>query len=201
MPKLVTGLAAPLPQSNVDTDVIMPKRFLITITREGLAEGTFADLRFDDTGVDRPNFILNKEPWNKATILVVGDNFGCGSSREHAVWGLNQLGITAIIGTSFAGIFYDNARKNGLALPIVTPDALARLMELASGDDGLDILIDIEQLKITAGDFSAPFQMDAATQSSLIRGEDDTLNSLNYSDDIRAYESTLSDSMRVSVLK
>ena len=201
MPKLVTGLAAPLPQSNVDTDVIMPKRFLITITREGLAEGAFADLRFDDTGVDRPNFILNKEPWNKATILVVGDNFGCGSSREHAVWGLNQLGITAIIGTSFAGIFYDNARKNGLALPIVTPDALARLMELASGDDGLDILIDIEQLKITAGDFSAPFQMDAATQSSLIRGEDDTLNSLNYSDDIRAYESTLSDSMRVSVLK
>jgi 3-isopropylmalate/(R)-2-methylmalate dehydratase small subunit len=111
------------------------------------------------------------------------------------------LGITAIIGTSFAGIFYDNARKNGLALPIVTPGALARLMELASGDDGLDILIDIEQLKITAGDFSASFQMDAATQSSLIRGEDDTLNSLNYSDDIRAYESTLSDSMRVSVLK
>ncbi|MDB4558865.1 3-isopropylmalate dehydratase small subunit [Amylibacter sp.] len=201
MPKLVTGLAAPLPLSNVDTDVIMPKRFLITITREGLAEGAFADLRFDDTGSNRPNFILNKEPWNNATILVVGDNFGCGSSREHAVWGLNQFGITAIIGTSFAGIFYDNARKNGLVLPIVTPDALTTLMELASGDKAVDIQIDIERLKITAGDFNAPFQMDAATQSSLIRGEDDTLNSLNYSDDIRAYESTLSDLMRISVLK
>ncbi len=201
MPKLVTGLAAPLPLSNVDTDVIMPKRFLITITREGLAEGTFADLRIDDTGANRPDFVLNKDPWNEATVLVVGDNFGCGSSREHAVWGLNQLGITAIIGTSFAGIFYDNARKNGLTLPIVTPEAHATLMELASGDKGVDILIDIEQLKITAGDFSAPFQMDAATQSSLIKGEDDTLDSLNYSDNIRAYENTLSDAMRVSVLK
>ena len=119
MPKLVIGLAAPLPLSNVDTDVIMPKRFLITITREGLAEGAFADLRFDDTGANRPDFVLNKEPWNEAAILVVGDNFGCGSSREHAVWGLNQLGITAIIGTSFAGIFYDNARKNDLTLSLI----------------------------------------------------------------------------------
>lgn len=92
MPRTVTGLAAPLPLANVDTDVIMPKRFLITITREGLADGTFADLRFDDTGKPRPDFVLNKPPLDKATILIVGDNFGCGSSREHAVWGMAQLG-------------------------------------------------------------------------------------------------------------
>ena len=115
----IKGIAAPLPLANVDTDVIMPKRFLITITREGLADGTFADLRFDNTGEKRPEFILNKAPWKQANILVVGDNFGCGSSREHAVWGMRQLGINACIGTGFAGIFYDNARKNGLALPIV----------------------------------------------------------------------------------
>ncbi|MFK7902488.1 MAG: 3-isopropylmalate dehydratase small subunit [Nitratireductor sp.] len=201
MSKIVAGLAAPLPLSNVDTDVIMPKRFLITITREGLAEGTFADLRFDDKGAIRPDFVLNKKPWNRATILIVGDNFGCGSSREHAVWGLNQLGITAIIGTGFAGIFYDNARKNGLALPIVTPEAQATLMELASGKNGVEIQIDIEQLKITTGDFNADFQMDSATQSSLITGSDDTLDSLNYSDNIRDFENRLSDTMRVSVLK
>lgn len=201
MPKLVSGLAAPLPLSNVDTDVIMPKRFLITITREGLADGTFADLRFDDTGAIRPDFVLNKKPWNKAVILVVGDNFGCGSSREHAVWGLNQLGITAIIGTSFAGIFYDNARKNGLALPIITPEAHATLMELVSNDSGIAIQVDIENMMIIAGDFSTAFQMDTATQSSLIKGEDDTLNSLNYSDAIREYENRLSETMRVSVLK
>ena len=88
MMKTITGIAAPLPLANVDTDVIMPKRFLITITREGLADGTFADLRFDADGQKRPDFILNKAPWTQATILVVGDNFGCGSSREHAVWGM-----------------------------------------------------------------------------------------------------------------
>ena len=88
MNKSITGIVAPLPLANVDTDVIMPKRFLITITREGLADGTFADLRFDNSGQQRPEFILNKAPWKQATILVVGDNFGCGSSREHAVWGM-----------------------------------------------------------------------------------------------------------------
>ncbi len=131
MTKTIKGVAAPLPLANVDTDVIMPKRFLITITREGLADGTFADLRFDNAGGPRPDFILNKTPWTKANILVVGDNFGCGSSREHAVWGMRQLGIDACIGTSFAGIFYDNARKNGLALPIVSPETRDLLLQVA----------------------------------------------------------------------
>lgn len=201
MPKIITGHAAPLPLANVDTDVIMPKRFLVTITREGLAEGTFADLRFDDAGNPRPDFILNKRPWDKATILIVGDNFGCGSSREHAVWGMTQLGFTAAIGTGFAGIFYDNARKNGLTLPIVTPEVRDQLMTLASDPNGGGITIDIETRTITTGKHTFPFQMDAATQSALIRGGDDTLDTLDYADAIRAFEARLTDKMRVSVIK
>ncbi len=199
MPKQVTGLAAPLPLANVDTDVIMPKRFLITITREGLADGVFADLRFDDAGDIRPEFILNRKPWNVATILVVGDNFGCGSSREHAVWGLNQLGITAVIVTGFAGIFYDNARKNGLALPIVTADERDRLLALAQ--QGIEVAVDIENCVITAGDFSTSFQMDAATQMALVEGRDDILDSLEYSEAIRGYEEAFGEKMKVSVIK
>ena len=201
MPKIVTGLAAPLPLANVDTDVIMPKRFLITITREGLADGTFADLRFDEAGDTRPDFVLNKAPWSKAAILIVGDNFGCGSSREHAVWGLRQLGIDACIGTGFAGIFYDNARKNGLALPIVSHEARDALLQLAGREDGVEVTIDIEGRTITAGELSIPFEMDDATRSGLINGADDTLDTLAYADAIRTYESKLGDGMRVSVIK
>lgn len=201
MPKTISGLSAPLPLANVDTDVIMPKRFLITITREGLADGTFADLRFDEAGNIRPDFILNQTPWSKATILIVGDNFGCGSSREHAVWGMRQLGIEACIGTSFAGIFFDNARKNGLALPIVTPEARDALLQLASDKDGAEVSINIEQREIAAGDMIIPFQMDDATQSALIRGGDDTLDTLTYADAILAYEAGLDEGMHVSVIK
>ena len=201
MPKTISGIAAPLPLANVDTDVIMPKRFLITITREGLADGTFADLRFDEAGQARPDFILNQSPWSSATILIVGDNFGCGSSREHAVWGMRQLGITACIGTGFAGIFFDNARKNGLALPVVPPDARDALLQIAAHPQGATISIDIENRQIAAADVTVPFQMDDATQSALIRGGDDTLDTLTHADAIRAFEAGLTDKMRVSVLK
>ncbi|RLJ51561.1 3-isopropylmalate/(R)-2-methylmalate dehydratase small subunit [Litoreibacter meonggei] len=201
MPKTIKGHAAPLPLANVDTDVIMPKRFLITITREGLADGTFADLRFDDAGAPRPDFILNQTPWNKATILIVGDNFGCGSSREHAVWGMAQLGFTAAIGTGFAGIFYDNARKNGLALPIVTPEVRDQLMTLAADPDGGEFCINIETRTITASNITVPFQIDGATQNALIRGGDDTLDTLEYAETIRAFEAGLTDKMRVRVIK
>lgn len=201
MPATVSGLAAPLPLSNVDTDVIMPKRFLITITREGLADGTFADLRFDEAGKQRPDFVLNQTPWLKATILIVGDNFGCGSSREHAVWGMRQLGIKACIGTGFAGIFFDNARKNGLALPVITAEDRDALLQLAGTENGIEISIDIEHRNITAGDMTLPFQMDDATQAALIRGGDETLDTLEYADAIRAFENGLTDSMRVSVIK
>lgn len=201
MTKTIKGIAAPLPLANVDTDVIMPKRFLITITREGLGNGTFADLRFDSAGEQRPEFILNKSPWTRASILVVGDNFGCGSSREHAVWGMRQLGINACIGTGFAGIFYDNARKNGLALPVVSPSTRDLLLQFASDASGNEVSIDLERRTITAADISAPFEMGDATQTALIRGRDDTLDSLKHAGAIRDYEAELKSEMRVSVIK
>lgn len=201
MPKTVSCLAAPLPLANVDTDVIMPKRFLITITREGLADGTFADLRFDEAGNIRPDFVLNQAPWSKASILIVGDNFGCGSSREHAVWGMRQLGIEACIGTGFAGIFFDNARKNGLALPIVSAEVRDALMHMAGNQNGTEIAIDIERRVIEAGEMIVPFEMDDATRASLIRGGDDTEDSLEYADAIRAFEAGLGGGKRVSVIK
>ena len=201
MTKIITGIGAPLPLANVDTDVIMPKRFLVTITREGLADGTFADLRFDNMGNQRSDFVLNKEPWKKATILIVGDNFGCGSSREHAVWGMRQLKIEACIGTSFAGIFYDNARKNGLALPIVSEEVRDSLLQFSSNTNGAEISIELSRRIIIAGDLSANFEMDDATLTSLIRGSDDTLDSLEYTDQISAFEAGLDDKMRVRVIK
>ena len=201
MTKTIKGIAAPLPLTNVDTDVIMPKRFLITITREGLADGTFADLRFDNVGQQRPEFILNNAPWTQATILVVGDNFGCGSSREHAVWGMRQLEIDACIGTGFAGIFYDNARKNGLALPVVSPETRDALLQFASNTSGAEISIDLDSRTITAGEISVPFEMDDATRTSLIRGRDDTLDSLEHAGAIRDFEAGLDDRMRLSVIK
>ena len=201
MTKIITGIGAPLPLANVDTDVIMPKRFLVTITREGLADGTFADLRFDNMGKQRSDFVLNKEPWKKATILIVGDNFGCGSSREHAVWGMRQLKIEACIGTSFAGIFYDNARKNGLALPIVSEEVRDSLLQFSSNTNGAEISIELSRRIIIAGDLSANFEMDDATLTSLIRGRDDTLDSLEYTDQISAFEAGLDDKMRVRVIK
>ncbi|WP_299138388.1 3-isopropylmalate dehydratase small subunit [uncultured Tateyamaria sp.] len=199
MPRTLNGLAAALPLANVDTDVIMPKRFLVTITREGLADGALADLRFDETGKKHPDFVLNKPPWNNASILIVGDNFGCGSSREHAVWGLMQYGVHAIIGTSFAGIFFDNARKNGLALPIVTPDIRDRLLALADHPDGLHITIDITARQLSHGNETLDFTMDDATRAALLEDRDDTLDSLKHADAIRQFEVGLTETMRVTV--
>ena len=201
MNKIIKGIAAPLTLANVDTDVIMPKRFLITITREGLADGTFADLRFDAAGQKRQDFILNKTPWTQATILVVGDNFGCGSSREHAVWGMRQLKIDACIGTGFAGIFYDNARKNSLALPVVSSEVRDSLLQFSNDPNGGKISINLEHRMITAGEISAPFEMDDATRIALIRGRDDTLDTLSYASAIRGFETGLDEKMRVSVIK
>lgn len=201
MPDQVKGLMAAFPQPNVDTDVIMPKRFLITITREGLADGTLADLRFDEENIKRPEFVLNQSPWTAASILVVGDNFGCGSSREHAVWGLMQLGIKGVIGTGFAGIFYDNARKNGLALPIVSPKVRDELLRIARDPETGDCTIDITNRQITVGSQHHPFDMDDATRTSLLEDSDDTLDSLKLAQSIRAYETKLTENMRVSVIQ
>ncbi|MCP4207481.1 MAG: 3-isopropylmalate dehydratase small subunit [Shimia sp.] len=201
MPDQVNGLMAAFPQPNVDTDVIMPKRFLITITREGLADGTLADLRFDEENNKRPEFVLNQPPWTEASILVVGDNFGCGSSREHAVWGLMQLGIRGVIGTGFAGIFYDNARKNGLALPIVSTRVRDDLLRIARDPEAGDCTIDITNRQITVGSQHHLFDMDDATRAALLEGRDDTLDSLKLAQSIRAYETKLTEKMRVNVIQ
>ena len=174
---------------------------MITISREGLADGTFADLRFDAAGQKRQEFILNKTPWTQATILVVGDNFGCGSSREHAVWGMRQLKIDACIGTGFAGIFYDNARKNGLALPVVSPEVRDLLLQFSDNQSGAEISINLERRMIAAGESSVPFEMDDATRIALIRGRDDTLDTLSYASAIREFETGLDEKMRISVIK
>ncbi|MGH1484453.1 MAG: 3-isopropylmalate dehydratase small subunit [Geminicoccales bacterium] len=197
----IEGRAAPLPLANIDTDVIMPKRFLLTITREGLADGTLADLRFDEQGAARPDFILSKPPWTETSILVAGDNFGCGSSREHAVWGLSQLGIKAVISTGFAGIFYDNARKNGLTLPIVEPTARDRLLELSGDADAAPFQIDIEARTINVAAETFSFEMDDATRQALLDGRDDTLDTLKLAHNIQAYEQTLSSKQWVKVIK
>ena len=199
MRKTIKGIAAPLPLANVDTDVIMPKRFLRTITREGLAAGTFADLRFYNDNSFRQDFVLNQEPWKAANILVVGDNFGCGSSREHAVWGLRQMGIEAIIGTSFAGIFFDNARKNGLALPIITSEKRDLLLKLSQ--NGKIFSISVENKIVDVDGQEVHFMMDDATQTALLEGRDDTLDSLKKSEAIDAFENSMSLKEKVSVIK
>ncbi len=201
MPKTVTGTGAPLPLANVDTDVIMPKRFLRTITREGLADGALADLRFTEDGAPRPEFVLNKDEWKSSSVLVVGDNFGCGSSREHAVWGLKQLGIDAIIGTGFAGIFYDNSRKNGLALPMVSAEARDTLVKMTESSGDVEITVNLVDRTITAGDLTADFEMDGATRQALLDDRDDTLDTLKQSDEILAYENGLSEKQIVRVIK
>ena len=199
MRKTIKGIAAPLPLANVDTDVIMPKRFLRTITREGLTAGTFADLRFYNDNSLRQDFVLNQEPWKAANILVVGDNFGCGSSREHAVWGLRQMGIEAIIGTSFAGIFFDNARKNGLALPIITSEKRDLLLKLSR--NGKIFSVSVENKIVDIDGQEVHFMMDDATQTALLEGRDDTLDSLKKSEAIDAFENSMSLKEKVSVIK
>src|SRR5437762_7880436 len=140
----LTAVAAPLPMINVDTDMIIPKDYLKTIERTGLAKGLFAELRFRDDGSENPDFVLNKPAYRKAQILVAGDNFGCGSSREHAPWALLDYGIRCVISTSFADIFFNNCFQNGI-LPIkVSPEDLAKLMDDANRGANATITVDLE---------------------------------------------------------
>ncbi len=143
----ITGIAAPLPQANLDTDQIMPKQFLRGIDKQGLATGLLYDLRFFPDGSARPDFILNLPAWRNASILVGGANFGCGSSREHAVWGLRQFGIRAVIAPSFGEIFYSNAMNNGLLL-VTMPEELIRQLMRGSGTGPVRLTIDIEKLEV-----------------------------------------------------
>lgn len=170
----LTGVAAPLPVVNIDTDMIIPKDYLKTIKRTGLGKGLFAEARFNEDGSENPDFVLNKPAYRDAKILVVGDNFGCGSSREHAPWALLDFGIRCVISTSFADIFYNNCFKNGI-LPIkVSQEELDKLMDDAERGSNAVLTVDLENLEITGPDGgSIKFALDEFKRHCLLNGLDD----------------------------
>ncbi len=183
----LTATAAVMPAANVDTDVIMPKQFLKGIDRAGLARGLFHDLRFDAEGQPDPAFLLNRSGFEDCRILVVGPNFGCGSSREHAVWGMLQYGIRAIVGTSFAGIFADNAANNGLLLIALDEEAHGRLAaHLAARHTPLTI--DLEAETIMVDDLVLPFAIDPRRRRAIMLGLDRIGETLAHADAIRAFQ-------------
>lgn len=184
----VEGIAAPLPAANIDTDVIMPKQFLKGIDRAGLAHGVFHDLRFDEAGALRPDFILNQPPWRETRFLVVGPNFGCGSSREHAVWGLSQLGVRALIGTSFAGIFFDNCARNGLLAITLPPDEVEALLALVSRPETNRLTLDLAAQTIEGAGGVWRFEIDPSRRHALLNGLDAIGVALARADEIKAFE-------------
>ncbi|WP_242193583.1 MULTISPECIES: 3-isopropylmalate dehydratase small subunit [unclassified Pseudomonas] len=186
---VVTGKAAPMLAANIDTDVIMPKQFLKGIDRSGLERGLFFDLRFLASGEPNPAFVLNQPGWQGACFMVVGPNFGCGSSREHAVWGLKQMGIRALIGSSFAGIFYDNCQRNGVLLITLDEALLHTLAQAVSQADQAQISVDLEaqQIRLADGQVIA-FQIDTLRKTALLLGLDAIGSTLQRSEHIKAFE-------------
>ncbi|MGE0210149.1 MAG: 3-isopropylmalate dehydratase small subunit [Parvibaculaceae bacterium] len=185
----MTGVAAPLPQINVDTDMIIPKQYLKTIQRTGLGKALFAEMRYDDKGSENPDFVLNRPAYRKATILVAGDNFGCGSSREHAPWALLDFGIRCVIAPSFADIFYNNCFKNGI-LPITLPqEDVDKLMDDASRGANAVISIDLAKQEIRGPDGGmVKFDIDPFRKHCLLNGLDDIGLTLEKAPSIDAYE-------------
>ena len=185
----LTGIAAPMDMMNVDTDMIIPKLHLRTIKRTGLGKVVFDELRFNADGSEKPDFVLNREPYRRATILVAGDNFGCGSSREHAPWALLDFGIRCIISTSFADIFYNNCFKNGILPVTLGREEWQRLMEDASNAEDARLTVDLEALAITRpnGD-PVTFEIDAFRRDCLLNGLDDIGLTLQRADRIEAFE-------------
>jgi len=188
----LTGVAAPLPIINVDTDMIIPKDYLKTIKRTGLAEGLFAEMRLNDDGTENPDFVLNKPAWRNAEIIVAGDNFGCGSSREHAPWALLDRGIRCVISTSFADIFYNNCFKNGILPVTVTPEELDLLMDDANRGSNAVLTVDLESQTITGPDGgTVSFEIDAHKKHCLLNGLDDIGLTMEKAASIDSYESKL----------
>ncbi len=168
------AVTAPLPMINVDTDMIIPKQFLRTIKRTGLGKNLFDEMRYDDNGNEIPDFVLNREPYRNAQILIAGANFGCGSSREHAPWSLLDFGIRCVIAPSFADIFYNNCFKNGI-LPVVLPqEDVDKLMKTAQENPGMEMEVDLENHLVKAGDqISCSFEIDEFKKHCLMNGLDD----------------------------
>ena len=184
-----TGVAAPMPLVNIDTDMIIPKQFLKTIKRSGLGVNLFDEMRYDRQGNEIADFVLNKDAYRDAEIIVAGDNFGCGSSREHAPWALLDFGVKAVISTSFADIFYNNCFKNGI-LPVVLPeDAVQSLMDDAEKGENARITIDLENQKVVGADGTEHnFDVDPFKKHCLINGLDDIGLTMEKSASIEKFE-------------
>lgn len=169
-----TGIAAPLAITNIDTDMIIPKQYLKTIKRTGLGKGLFSELRFREDGTENPDFVLNQAAWRKASILVAGDNFGCGSSREHAPWALKDFGFKVIVSTSFADIFYNNCFQNGLLPAKVPAEDLAKLQEDAERGANATLTVDLVKQEIRGPDGGVvKFEIDPYRKQCLLEGLDD----------------------------
>ena len=185
----LTGVAAPLPLINIDTDMIIPKQFLKTIKRTGLGVHLFSEMRYDETGEGLKEFVLNKPAYEKAKILIAGDNFGCGSSREHAPWALLDFGIRAIISTSFADIFYNNCFKNGILPIVLGRDHRDLLMTDAENGSNAILDVDLENQEIIRPNGSkVSFKIDAYKKHCLLNGLDDIALTMSSSDQIDAFE-------------
>ena len=183
------SIPAYLPIVNIDTDMIIPKQFLKTIKRTGLGKNLFFEMRYDDKGNEINDFVLNQNPFNNSKILIAGKNFGCGSSREHAPWALLDFGITCVISSSFADIFYNNCFKNGI-LPIVLDDEkIKELSEYAKRKE--EIFINLNEEKIIFGNSEAKFKVDSFKKKCLLEGLDDIALSLKKSDKIENFEKNL----------
>ena len=181
------GIAAPLPIVNIDTDMIIPKQFLKTIKRTGLGVSLFYEMRYDTEGKLIEDFVLNTKPYDNSKILVAGDNFGCGSSREHAPWSLKDFGIRCVISTSFADIFYNNCFQNGILPIVVNAEELDRLMSAAGNQ--LEFNIDLPNQSIQVGNHSINFDIEDHRKERLLQGLDDIGITLGYKEDISSYES------------
>jgi len=187
--KTLNAIAAPLNLINIDTDMIIPKQFLKTIARTGLGRNLFDEMRYEQDGKEIPEFVLNQEPYRSAEILVAGDNFGCGSSREHAPWALLDFGIRCVIAPSFADIFFNNCFKNGI-LPIKLPQAeVDKLMVVAQNGANAKLTVDLENQKISGPEGVAiSFDVDSFRKHCLIEGLDDIGLTLQKADKISDYE-------------
>ena len=186
------SIPAYLPIVNIDTDMIIPKQFLKTIKRTGLGKNFFFEMRYDDNGNKIGDFILNQDPFTNSKILIAGKNFGCGSSREHAPWALLDFGITCVISSSFADIFYSNCFKNGILPIIVDEEKIKELSEYANRKE--EISVDLKEEKIVYGNNEIKFKIDSFKKKCLLEGLDDIALSLNKSDKIKSFEQKLKSS-------
>jgi 3-isopropylmalate/(R)-2-methylmalate dehydratase small subunit len=188
----LTGVAAPLPVVNIDTDMIIPKDYLKTIKRTGLGKGLFAEARYLEDGAPNPDFVLNKPAYQGAKILVAGDNFGCGSSREHAPWALLDFGIRCVISTSFADIFYNNCFKNGILPIVVSKDDLDKLMDDASRGANAVLSIDLEAQEISGPDGGTiTFDIDPNRKHIMLEGLDDIATTMKSDSAIATFENKM----------